>query len=133
MTSRGRARVTARALLVVVAAAVLSATAVSTAAAKVPAASASEVVRSYRASVDVDASGAMRIRETIEYVFAGSDHHGIYRDLRTRFTYDPTRSGSDKVRAYPVSDVEVSSPTGAPDRLRGHRHGLDHAHPHRRR
>ena len=114
MTSRRRVRVAVRTLLVVVAAAVLSGTAVGAAAAKVPAAATSEVVRSYRASVDVDASGAMRVRETIEYVFAGSDHHGIYRDLRTRFTYDPNRSGSDKVRAYPVSDVEVSSPTGAP-------------------
>lgn len=73
-----------------------------------------EVVRSYRAAVTVDSSGAMHVKETIDYVFSGSDHHGIYRDLRTTFLYDPNRSGSNKVRVYPVSDVSVSSPTGAP-------------------
>ncbi len=104
-------RIAARALLAVLAAVVLSGSAAATA----QAATASEVVRSYRATVDVDDSGALHVKETIEYVFSGSSHHGIYRDLRTRFTYDPNRSGSDKVRVYPVSDVQVSSPTGAPD------------------
>jgi uncharacterized membrane protein YgcG len=104
-------RVAARALLAVLGAGALAGLAAGSA----QAATTSEVVRSYRANVEVDDSGALHVRETIEYVFSGSDHHGIYRDLRTRFTYDPNRSGSDKVRAYPVSDVEVSSPTGAPD------------------
>jgi len=78
------------------------------------AADAGESITSYQAQVDVQADGSIHVRETIQYVFAGSSHHGIYRDLRTRFTYDPNRSGSDRVRRYPVQDVQVSSPTGAP-------------------
>jgi hypothetical protein len=111
VTLRLAVRTSARALLALVGAALVIGTAAGTA----QAAASSEVVRSYRATVEVDDSGAMHVKETVEYVFSGNDHHGIYRDLRTRFTYDPNRSGSDKVRVYPVSDVEVSSPTGAPD------------------
>ena len=94
--------------------AVLAAGAGLTATATAAHAATGESIPSYRAQVSVDDTGAMRVRETIEYVFAGSSHHGIYRDLRTRFTYDPDRSGSDQVRVYPVSDISVSSPTGAP-------------------
>ena len=111
MSGSRRARAGARVLLVLLATGLVTGAVASGASA----ATTSEVVRSYRATVDVDDSGALHVKETIDYVFSGSDHHGIYRDLRTRFTYDPNRSGSDKVRAYPVSDVEVSSPTGAPD------------------
>lgn len=78
------------------------------------AADAGESIPSYQAQVELRADGSMHVRETIQYTFSGSDHHGIYRDLRTRFTYDPNRSGSDKVRVYPVQDVSATSPTGAP-------------------
>lgn len=73
-----------------------------------------ESIPSYDAQVTVQPDGSMRVREQIQYTFAGTDHHGIYRDLRTRFTYDPQQTGQDKVREYPVSDVNVSSPSGAP-------------------
>ena len=75
---------------------------------------AGESIASYQAQVDVRRDGSMHIRETIEYVFVGDQKHGIYRDLRTRFTYDPDRNGADTVRVYPVEDVQVSSPSGAP-------------------
>jgi uncharacterized membrane protein YgcG len=71
-----------------------------------------EVIRSYRAVVDVDATGALHVTETIDYVFAGNQHHGIDRNLVTRLAIDRS---DDKVRVYPVSDVTASSPTGAPD------------------
>jgi hypothetical protein len=77
-------------------------------------ADAGESIPSYQAEVKVAADGSLRIRETIRYTFSGSEHHGVYRDLRTRFRYDPDRGGGDRVRVYPVSDVEVSSPSGAP-------------------
>ena len=73
-----------------------------------------ESIPSYAAEVTIADDGSMHVRERIQYVFAGTEHHGIYRDLRTRFTYDPDRSGSDQVRSYPVEGVQVSSPTGAP-------------------
>ena len=92
----------------------VAATVLAGASAAPAAADAGESIPSYQAQVSVQADGSIHVRETIQYVFAGSSHHGIYRDLRTRFTYDPDRSGSDRVRSYPVSDVQVSSPTGAP-------------------
>jgi uncharacterized protein (TIGR04222 family) len=79
-------------------------------------ADAGESIPSYAARVDVRADGSIHVRETIRYTFAGSDHHGIYRDLRTQFGYDPDQTGSDKVRLYPVEDVKVSSPD-APDEV----------------
>ncbi len=79
-----------------------------------PLAASGESIPSYDAQVELRPDGSMTVRERIDYTFAGSDHHGIYRDLRTRFTYDPDRSGSDRVRRYPVEEVSVTSPTGAP-------------------
>jgi len=73
-----------------------------------------ESIPSYDAQVTVRRDGSMHVRETIQYVFAGATHHGIYRDLRTRFTYDPDRRGTGQVRVYPVEDVKVTSPSGAP-------------------
>ncbi|MEO7746423.1 MAG: DUF2207 domain-containing protein [Actinomycetota bacterium] len=109
MRLRGDARRWWATGVLLVAAAVLSGVAATPAVAD-----AGESIPSYQAQVDVQADGSIHVRETIQYVFAGSSHHGIYRDLRTRFTYDPDRSGSDRVRSYPVQDVQVSSPTGAP-------------------
>jgi hypothetical protein len=77
-------------------------------------ADAGERIPAYEARVQLAADGSMRVRETIRYAFAGADHHGIYRDLRTQFRYDPGRDGNARVRSYPVSDVQVSSPSGAP-------------------
>src|SRR6185312_11812667 len=84
-----------------------------------------ESIPSYDAAVTLDRDGTMHVKETVQYVFAGDFHHGIYRDLRTVFAYDPSSTAgqsdssygpgnTSKVRVYPVSDVSVSSPTGAP-------------------
>ena len=84
-----------------------------------------ESIPSYAAVVTLDKDGTMHVKETVTYVFAGSSHHGIYRELRTVFAYDPSATAgqsdssygpgnTSKVRVYPVSDVKVSSPTGAP-------------------
>jgi hypothetical protein len=74
-----------------------------------------ESIPSYAARVDVRTDGSIHVRETIRYTFTGNDHHGIYRDLRTQFGYDPDQTGSDKVRVYPVEDVKVSSPDAPAD------------------
>jgi hypothetical protein len=74
-----------------------------------------ESIPSYQARVDVRSDGSIHVRETIRYTFAGNGHHGIYRDLRTAFGYDPAGTGSDKVRRYPVQDVSVTSPDAPSD------------------
>jgi uncharacterized protein (TIGR04222 family) len=84
-----------------------------------------ESIPSYSAVVALDKDGTMHVKETVTYVFAGSSHHGIYRELRSKFAYDPSSTAgqsdssygpgnTSKVRVYPVSDVSVTSPTGAP-------------------
>jgi hypothetical protein len=74
-----------------------------------------ESIPSYQARVDVRRDGSIHVRETIRYTIVGSDHHGIYRDLRTRFSYDPEATGSDRERVYPVEDVTASSPDAPAD------------------
>jgi Predicted membrane protein (DUF2207) len=70
----------------------------------VAAAAEGEAVASFDARIDVDARGDLHVTETIEYVFAGTAHHGLERDVRTR-------SGQ------PVLQVSASSPSGAPARV----------------
>lgn len=70
----------------------------------------SEFVISYT----IRADGTVEVVEDIEYVFAGSDRHGIYRTLITR---QPFGDGSDRDVVYEVRDIEVSSPD-APDEWR---------------
>ncbi len=83
--------------------------------APVASADAGESIPSYQARVDVRSDGSIHVRETIRYTFAGTDHHGIFRDLRTQFAYDPQQTGSNKVRVYPVEDVKASSPDAPAD------------------
>ena len=71
-----------------------------------------ESITSFASTIDVDARGDLHVTETIEYAFAGTSHHGLQRELRTRVD----EPGSDTDRLYPVSDVTTSSPTGAPAR-----------------
>ena len=59
----------------------------------------------------IRADGAVEVVEDIDYVFAGSDRHGIYRTLLTR---QPFGDGSDRDVLYEVRDIRVSSPD-APD------------------
>ena len=52
------------------------------------------------------------MRETIPYDFGFESHHGIFRTLPVRYSYDDTQD-----RVVEVSNVTVSSPTGAPTNL----------------
>jgi uncharacterized membrane protein YgcG len=74
----------------------------------VAAAADGERVASFDARIDVDAHGDLHITETIDYVFAGTAHHGLQREVRTR----SRRPGDDRTR--PVLQVSASSPSGAP-------------------
>ncbi|MEV6285090.1 DUF2207 domain-containing protein [Kribbella sp. NPDC051770] len=104
----------ARALVVVAAscAALLAAPAPQVYAASSP--TASEQVDAFTINYRVDRDGTVQVTETIVYRFGDrSDRHGIYRDLMVR---EP--SGDHEDQRYDVSDVKVSSPTGADTTLK---------------
>lgn len=95
--------------------AILAATAWLTVLALLPAASAhadsGERILSFDASYALQADGSAHVTETIKYQFAGTDSHGIKRAIITAQGYDPE---PDKHRVYPLADLTVSSPSGAP-------------------
>jgi uncharacterized membrane protein YgcG len=71
---------------------------------------AAEGVRNLRIDVDVDAEGGATFTETIDYDFGGrAERHGIYRHI---WLTQPCNTDWDRV--YPLSDLSVTSPTGAP-------------------
>lgn len=75
---------------------------------------ATEQVDSLAIDYRVDRDGVVQVTETIVYRFGEtSDRHGIYRDLVVR---EP--SGDDQDRRYDVTDVHVTSPTGADTTVR---------------
>ena len=69
-----------------------------------------ERIRDYDVELVLGRDAAMQVQETIRYDFGDSvGKHGIYRTIPTAFVVDDTRE-----RRYPISDIEVSSPSGAP-------------------
>jgi hypothetical protein len=71
-----------------------------------------EHIEDYGIEVTVQEDGSADFVETIVYDFGDYQKHGIYRDLvlaqRCNDRYD---------RVYPMDDVSVDSPTGAPDQF----------------
>lgn len=76
-----------------------------------PAEAASDVVRRLEVDYAVQPDGSVRTKVTIAYHFSGSGRHGINYDLVVR---EPWGADATKDVVYDVSDVTVSSPTGAP-------------------
>jgi uncharacterized membrane protein YgcG len=70
-----------------------------------------ERILSFTADYAVQADGSMDVTETLVWQFAGDTSHGIQRFVRTSAGYDPK---PDTYRRYELSDVSVSSPSGAP-------------------
>ena len=70
-----------------------------------PAFAAGDEISSYDITYDVQASGVVKVQETLDYRFGSSGRHGIDRILVTREKYDDS---SDAV--YGVSNIKVSSP-----------------------
>src|SRR5690606_12048370 len=64
-------------------------------------------IREFSIAYTIRADGTVEVVEDIDYVFAGTDRHGIYRTLITR---QPIGDGSDRDVLYDVRDIEVSSP-----------------------
>src|SRR5262245_37080958 len=72
------------------------------------AAQGSEQIHTYDVVIAIGDDGALTITETIDYDFGDQQRHGIFRDIPTRFVYEPDPSFD---RVYPL---EVASVTGSP-------------------
>lgn len=71
-----------------------------------------ERIGAYDNAMVLNPDGSVRITETITHIFPeGQERHGITRDIRIRAGY---RDSQDVYRYYRLSDLQVTSPTGAP-------------------
>lgn len=74
---------------------------------------AQEKIVSYVAEMSVATNSSMHVTETIVYDFgAAQDRHGIIRTIPREYPYD-----DEFHRVTPIDDIQVSSPSGAPDDL----------------
>ena len=65
----------------------------------------------YDVRIVIGGDGVLTITETIDYDFGSGQRHGIFRDIPTRFLYEPD-PGSDRV--YPLEVVSVAGSPGTP-------------------
>lgn len=71
-------------------------------------------IDSYQVNYTVATDGTVHVQEAINYHFGSPGRHGIYRNLVIREPYvDANRKKTDKDQLYKISDISVSSPTGA--------------------
>jgi hypothetical protein len=76
--------------------------------------SSSERITGYDVDLVLTANASMHVKETITYDFgSASGHHGITRGIPIEFAAG-TKDGQDQIREYPISNISVSSPSGAP-------------------
>jgi hypothetical protein len=69
-----------------------------------------EVIHRYEVDIQIEPEGSMLVVERIAYDFGSNERHGIFRDLRVRFTYDERYE-----RVYPVDVLDVE---GSPGKVR---------------
>ena len=80
-----------------------------------------ERMTDFKAAYDLQTDGSMKVKETITWQFAdGARNHGIFRNIVVRMGYN---NEEGKYRSYAMSDVSVSSPTGAPDQFKVSQNG----------
>ncbi|GAB3246662.1 DUF2207 domain-containing protein [Kineosporia babensis] len=68
-----------------------------------------EAIASYDVTMTLAEDDSMRVEERISYDFGSAERHGITRDIPIEFDFD-----EDRTRQYPISNITVSSPSGAP-------------------
>ncbi len=115
MTARPhRARPTALRRLLAAVAATLLAVGFALGLTRPAAAAAEDEIDSFTASYDVQTSGVVSVKERIVFRFGddNTSRRGIQRQLITREKYD-----DDQDALYTYSNIEVSSPSGAPDQF----------------
>jgi len=86
-------------------------------------AAAGDEVKDFTIDYTVTPDGVLQVKETIAYTFGSTGRHGIYRDLVIR---EPYTDDDSKDQKYEVSDVKVSSPSGAPDEFTTETHKSNH-------
>ena len=75
-----------------------------------------EGMDSFVAVYDLQPDGSMKVTETITWRFpSGQQKHGIFRDVVVRMGWN---NEENRYRYYDMTDVAVSSPSGAPDDFR---------------
>jgi uncharacterized protein (TIGR04222 family) len=75
------------------------------------AATSGEGITSYAVDLLLRQDASMHVKETIDYDFGFAHRHGIIREIPTEFA----TSDDSTVREYPIDNIEVTSPTGAPN------------------
>src|SRR6476659_1410373 len=70
-----------------------------------------ESIKRYDVDITIEPTGTLLIRETIDYDFGPVPHHGIFRDIPTRFDYT-TKADTDRV--YPIDVISVKASEGTP-------------------
>src|SRR6476661_3787913 len=75
-----------------------------------------EGMDSFVAAYDLQPDGSMKVTETITWRFpTGQQRHGIFRNIVVRMGYG---NQENRYRYFDLTDVAVSSPSGAPDTFR---------------
>src|SRR5690349_19697986 len=75
-----------------------------------------EGMDSFAAVYDLQPDGSMKVTETITWRFpSGAERHGIFRNIVVRMGWNDEQ---DRYRYFDLTDVDVSSPSGAPDAFR---------------
>ncbi len=69
-------------------------------------------VTNYHAELAVFGNGTLAVTETIVVDFSSSPHHGIFRNIQTRYRYDDVKPDYDRVT--PLSIVSVEGSPGTP-------------------
>ena len=72
-------------------------------------AQAEEAIRSYTIDITVQRDGSLLVAEAIEYDFGTTPHHGIFRDIPDRLSYDARYD-----RLFPVHVLSVRGSPGTP-------------------
>lgn len=75
---------------------------------------ASDVVRSLDVSYAIQADGTVRVRQQLAWRFGDTGRHGIELRIATRESWD---ADPDQDVLYEVTNLQVTSPTGAPDQV----------------
>lgn len=74
-----------------------------------------EAMKSFDVVYDLQKDGSVRVAETIQWQFpSGEQRHGIFRNIVVRMGYN---NEEGKYRYLDMTDVSVSSPTGAPSQF----------------
>ena len=72
-----------------------------------------EHIRRYDVDVTIERSGSVLIKESIAWDFGATTHHGILRDIQTRFRYDDQKKGYDRLTPLEVLSVQASGGASA--------------------